>query len=819
MLARLRRNTQDDVLDGGLGDDSLAGGAGSDRYVITWGMGHDTAIDADGGLLTLGPALSTSNLYGEIRGADFFLGIRHTDTGLLIKDYQASSWQVELSDTQVVDVASFALPARPETREALLQEALAETRADFYTSLTLEGYIPLADGTLQWRDGQSYATFSQLERSLNDAEITRETWTWPQEEYIDGRYETRYIVETISAGDGANDIWSNENSAVLTVVSAGGGDDVVTAYNYPGYSQRLADHRNAGVFIDGGAGDDLIDASAAGDKLFGGHGNDLLQGNGGGDTYFVFPDELGFDTIVDDGAAPAFYGGRFDELGQGYGDSFYLDAYYRSIGIEDWRAIPVESRPVVPATHDFAAWQSFYGQPIPDDSRERLIIDPDVVEFLPGVSVADLDISWGRVNLDSTYVTLDLNWATNAGIRVVIPHSTDSVGAGVEYFKFSDGNTLTMAQLIALAPPPPGFDPQHQPGTAVDDIVEGTVADDVVSAGAGNDYVQGLGGHDLIQGSSGNDQIRGGGASFANDKYWHPLEPRDFERDTYNSGNDALFGGDGNDELYGDDGSNLLVGDAGADVLRTRGSTLFIGATGADIIESWGDSIVAMNRGDGGDMFLVGGSPVVLSIGGGITLSDITLSRSGDDLRVGLGMSDSVLFQEWYLGTRSVTLQVIEGSVATYDFNAAVSHFDSLRSQNPSLTNWQAQGVLQSHALQSLSSSAYGGELAYQYAMTGNLNSLTANEVLDVLGHEDFVVAPQSVDPLVGGGGLTLRGGPGNDNLTGGEGNDSPSAKDGDDLLDGVRAAICLTAVWATTSTSSAMRSIRSSTGRDRYGA
>ena len=81
----------------------------------------------------------------------------------------------------------------------------------------------------------------------------------------------------------------------------------------------------------------------------------------------------------------------------------------------------------------------------------------------------DLQLSWGQTvgaisglatdpQLD--YTTLNISWGTNGqNIQVMIPHTGDPYGSGVSGFTFADGSTLSMAQMIALAPPAPSFDP------------------------------------------------------------------------------------------------------------------------------------------------------------------------------------------------------------------------------------------------------------------------------------------------------------------------------------------------------------------------
>jgi len=67
----------------------------------------------------------------------------------------------------------------------------------------------------------------------------------------------------------------------------------------------------------------------------------------------------------------------------------------------------------------------------------------------------------------------------------MIPHSDDPLGSGTSGFAFADGSTLNLAQMIAMAPPAPTFDPQifqYQLGMGEQILVAGY---DSINFGAG----------------------------------------------------------------------------------------------------------------------------------------------------------------------------------------------------------------------------------------------------------------------------------------------------------------------------------------------
>ncbi|MHB1586281.1 MAG: lipase family protein [Acidiferrobacteraceae bacterium] len=116
------------------------------------------------------------------------------------------------------------------------------------------------------------------------------------------------------------------------------------------------------------------------------------------------------------------------------------------------------------AANDYAALAPYYANgTIPVTNK---------VVFGPGITVASLHLSWGQVTgsltgsgPQSLYTTLDLSWGPNQSVQVMIPHFNDPLGSGVQQFDFADGTHLSMAQMIALAPPAPSFDPELPPET------------------------------------------------------------------------------------------------------------------------------------------------------------------------------------------------------------------------------------------------------------------------------------------------------------------------------------------------------------------
>lgn len=130
---------------------------------------------------------------------------------------------------------------------------------------------------------------------------------WVTENRVDYYYRATYVnVRTVvehQGGDGANHI--GLQGSATTLVSAGGGDDVVESQNA---TQETPGYKDTGSpdWIDGGSGDDLIRAGAGDDELRGGLGNDTLVGGAGADVYVVDAMDDGWD-VIDERAVPSVH--------------------------------------------------------------------------------------------------------------------------------------------------------------------------------------------------------------------------------------------------------------------------------------------------------------------------------------------------------------------------------------------------------------------------------------------------------------------------------------------------------------------------------
>jgi Ca2+-binding RTX toxin-like protein len=251
-------------------------------------------------------------------------------------------------------------------------------------------------------------------------------------------------------------------------------------------------------------------------------------------------------------------------------------------------------------------------------------------------------------------------------------------------------------------------------GNNLTNFLVGNSAINALSGGAGNDILQGLAGDDNVSDTSGNAMLDGGG------------------------GNDTLTGGSGNE---------LLVGGAGNDTLTT--------GTGADVI--------AFNAANGQDLVNSStGTDNTLSLGGGIRYSDLSFTKSANNLVLKTGGTDKLTFKDWYVaGNRSVsTLQLIVESMAafspggadplldnkveTFDFAALANAFDAAGQVN----QWSLMNALLDMHLSGSDTEAVGGDLAYQYGLNRTFTGIGLTPAQDVLNAPQFGTGAQTLRPI-----------------------------------------------------------------------
>ncbi|MBC3873681.1 calcium-binding protein [Undibacterium flavidum] len=236
-------------------------------------------------------------------------------------------------------------------------------------------------------------------------------------------------------------------------------------------------------------------------------------------------------------------------------------------------------------------------------------------------------------------------------------------------------------------------------------------------------------------------------------------------------GDDTLFGSVGGDILDGGDGIDLLLGYGGNDTLYGgAGNDRLVGGDGSDVyIFSRGDGLDSI---DNEDADMVGVNPDMISFGANILLSDISFSRTYDDLVMKIkGTADQLIVNRYFAQnvTSSAAVEIIKFSDGTL---LGIADIKNLLLQptddSDRLVGYDSDDII------------FGGA-GNDYLFGGN-----GSDVLTGGSGADILAGESGNDRLFGDDGNdTLSGGDGNDNLEGGDGNDSLYGQDGDDFLKG----------------------------------
>ena len=396
--------------------------------------------------------------------------------------------------------------------------------------------------------------------------------------------------------------------------------------------------------------------------------------------------------------------------------------------------------------------------------------DRDVVQFGEGVTPSDVTV---RRHWDDLHLTIN-----GTSDELTITNYFGGAVRDIEEIRFLDGAVWTVDYVTSRAA-----------AALATDGVDGLMGD------AGSNTIHGLGGDDWITGN-----MWDGG-----------------------DGNDLLYGDDGADEIYvdvnysaTDTASDLVDGGAGDDWIESSNSNdLIIGGTGADSIwDSGGHDVLLFNRGDGQDEFGIytyDAVPVAqrtVSLGGGIAYADMSFSRNGNTLVLDLGNGDSMTFDWWFdttYGNNKMvkTLQIIAASISgntssmfpdqrvqQFDFLGLANQFEAALVADPTITSWQLEPHLMevSNYLGGSDTLALGGDMAYQYGMTGSTAGISEADIRAQLEDASFGIVDQTIKvaAIYGTpGDDILSGTPYADQMYGLAGNDALTGLAGNDLLDG----------------------------------
>jgi len=208
---------------------------------------------------------------------------------------------------------------------------------------------------------------------------------------------------------------------------------------------------------------------------------------------------------------------------------------------------------------------------------------------------------------------------------------------------------------------------------------------------------------------------------------------------------EELNGGAGSDTLTGFDGNDTLIGGTGNDFLsgRSQNDTYhFEAGFGQDIVSDNGWSSQA-----GTD---------VITFGAGISLDDLEVRASGEDIVLTFVGSDDRILMEKVLTTNTYVIESI-----VFEDGRSLTHAELVAlTQTGTAGNDALNGTAAADALNGL-------------AGDDTINGLNGNDTLDGGDGFDSILGGSNDDVLTGGAGNdTLNGGDQADTLTGGTGDD-----------------------------------------------
>jgi VCBS repeat-containing protein len=737
-------NDGDNVLTGNAGHNLLTGGAGNDTYVFGRGSGQDVVVDASGGEDRI-------RIRGDLTSADLKLSRTEFDLGVAI-----------IGTTDTLTVKNWFAPFIGAHAEGEVEGIFFEDGSDAltreYIHLLLDNHPPVAvdDSNATVEDSMVVLSGNVLD---ND---TDEDLAWDNKQFLSvvtaGEIQGQFGKLVLSEDGQYTYVLDNSLLSVQSLAQNAKGYDIF-AYTI---SDHAYDPRTSTAHLTvevTGTNDGPVLSVAPADQF--GHEGTLL-------TYTV-PDTV--FTDIDVGDVLTYRGYMLNAQGQEMAMPSWLsfDAATRTFkalaGLDQATVLRMGVEVTDPwglkasASYTLTMYDSFA---LPDDPTRIVGDGADNIlnglwmdETIDGGAGSDrlyggtgndtlrggdgndqlygeagTDLLDGGAGDDTLYMNVEGNWSdsgkppvltdANAPTYGVSAPTTSLAGANrtVDVFEGGTGTDALMATSgnDGLRMDETGV--QKISGIEVFDLGWGNdvldlsstrfaYGDTLVKSGWGNDVAWGNAGNDILQGQDGNDQLSGGAGNDVLDGA---------------SGDDALIAGAGDDKLFGGKGNETLYAGAGRDLL-------------------------AFNKGDGIDTVVFAADGVqsdVISLGGGIKYADIKLRKTGNDLVMDLGSGDLLTFSQWYANASSKTvsrLQVVtiggdysavsndktkNRMVEVFDFQKIVSMFDSANNtaRNKNVNSWGIVNSLTPAWVTASDSQALGGDLPYQYALTGSLSGI-----------------------------------------------------------------------------------------------
>ncbi|WP_031435808.1 calcium-binding protein [Methylobacter tundripaludum] len=753
----LSGDSGNNTLDGGAGTDTLEGGSGNDTYLFNLGSGQDTVYEGDstsGNVDTVrfGAGIAARDITFSRSGNNLVLSINGTTDQLTVQNWGYGDYyhieRVQFADGTAWDAAYLQahIPV-PTLAGTVGDDTLSLWKSESGTLQGMEG-----NDALYGADGNDILAGGVGNDYLN-GESGDDVYVFGlgdgQDTICDGD-STASNVDTLrfSAGIAESDITFSRSGNDL-VLGISGTTDQVTLQNWK-YGDYY--HIERVEFADGRSWDTAqLQAFASAAPVLGTEQADVLQALAGENT--ALQGLGGNDTLYGSNGSNILDGGAGnDRLSGGAGDDVYV------FGLGDGQDIIYDG-----------------------DSTAGNV---DSIRFGADITAGDIKFLHSQGGYGGDFLVLGINGTTD---QVTLQSWNNGDYNRIERLEFADGTVWDTAQLQALASTTPvsGTEAADSLYALANEnaVLQGLGDDDVLYGNDGNDFLDGGAGNDTLQGGSGNDTYLfnlGGGQDTISDSdstvgnvdtvrfgagiaagdiilswrgndlvlsingtsdqlkihNWCNGDVYHIERVQFNDGAVwsaaylqtqisaiPIVGTVGNDTLYGDAENNTLDGGAGNDTLQ--------GGAGNDTY--------LFNQGGGQDTISdsdsSAGNVDTVRFGAGIAAGDITFSRSGNDLVLGInGTTDQLTIIDW-----------------GYDINNRIERIEFADG-----TAWDAT---QLRALVPAVSISGTEEADVLQALAGE------NTALQGLGGDDSLYGNDGND--------ILDGGTGNDYLSGNTGNDT----------------------------------------------
>lgn len=563
--------TDDDVLHGDQGGDTIEGGAGND--VI---FGDQLAVDF----------------------LDLASGTGGTATSVTFQNDAPHAVELAQIDASGAIVPVITIPAGSDFTAA--STTLTNwVLLDPATGDILQVYEGPADGSTQVFDSSGA---DSLLGGLGDDAISGDFGA----DTIDGgagedslsggaeadlfQFTDGFGTDTVDGGEDGDDLDTLDFSQMSTGIDVlfdgdeqGDVNDTGSADSaeFTNIEQVVATDQNDTVDAGASSADQTVVGNDGADSIVGGSGDDTLYGDGGTgapDTgALVYEDS--FDGTAD-GWSPA----TTDDT-----DPFFGAVLGRVQGTSSSTDIEIEKRLTFDDAYDDAVIEfDFHRIDSWDNEEFQIYANGDEIfsqAFTPGTLVGGSNtIIIGGVTYTVTLTSLGdaaqngywdgQSWTTDQSFRVRIevenaPDTLD-LGFGSTLNQSVTDESYALDNFVVVSTNDTSIDPTDFINTGNDDTIEGGAGNDVIYGEEGADILSGDAGNDTLFGGEGDDSLQGG------------------------TGQDSLVGGQGSDTLVGGDDADWIFGSSGDFVDGGEGGddqdTLYLGDDGAVIAYDPGNS-------------------------------------------------------------------------------------------------------------------------------------------------------------------------------------------------------------------------------------